>query len=240
MRRFVRENSLSLFFLTIFLATLVAQSFAGQHAHSAEQVAHGGAAVSWATYVTSSHYWGAVMENWQSEFLQFALYVVAARSGSSSGAPSESKKPGDEGARDRRGAAGGATRRRGARRGGPASAACGRAIYANSLLLVFDPHLPRRPGSRSRWPAGARSTTISRHHQAATISWARIPRRSRLLGALAPELAVRVPRRRDHGDLRRLPPPARLAGEQARRGAAWGDRPVRLGRPAARRRCAAG
>jgi hypothetical protein len=77
MRAFVRESSLSLFFGTIFLATLVAQSFAGQHAYNAEQAEHGGAAVSWPTYVTSPEYWGAVMENWQSEFLQFAMFIGA-------------------------------------------------------------------------------------------------------------------------------------------------------------------
>ena len=75
MRTFVRENSLSLFFATIFLVTLAAQSLAGQHAYNAEQAEHGGAPVSWLTYVTSPHYWGAVMENWQSEFLQFALFI---------------------------------------------------------------------------------------------------------------------------------------------------------------------
>ncbi len=40
MRRFARENGLSLFFATIFLATLVGQSFAGQHNSNAEQAAH--------------------------------------------------------------------------------------------------------------------------------------------------------------------------------------------------------
>jgi hypothetical protein len=77
MRAFVRESSLSLFFGTIFLATLIAQSLAGQHAYNAEQAEHGGAAVSWPTYVTSPEYWGAVMENWQSEFLQFAMFIGA-------------------------------------------------------------------------------------------------------------------------------------------------------------------
>jgi len=34
---------------------------------------HGGSTVSWPTYVTSVVYWGDVMENWQSEFLQRRL-----------------------------------------------------------------------------------------------------------------------------------------------------------------------
>jgi hypothetical protein len=77
MKAFLRENSLSVFFAAIFLLTIVGQSFAGQHAYNADQVEHGASAVSWLTYVTSAHYWGNVMENWQSEFLQFTLFVGA-------------------------------------------------------------------------------------------------------------------------------------------------------------------
>jgi hypothetical protein len=76
-RRFLKENGLSLFFATLFLGTLVAQSFAGQRNLSAEQREHGGSSVSWWEYVTSADFWGAVMENWQSEFLQFTVFIVA-------------------------------------------------------------------------------------------------------------------------------------------------------------------
>jgi hypothetical protein len=76
-RQFLRENGLSVFFLTIFLATLVGQSFVGQHAFNAEQTSHGEPAVSWARYVVSTDFGGAVMENWQSEFLQFTLFILA-------------------------------------------------------------------------------------------------------------------------------------------------------------------
>ena len=75
MRTFLRENSLSVFFATIFLATIFGQTFAGQHAYNAEQAEHGDSPVSWWTYVTSADYWGNVMENWQSEFLQFTLFI---------------------------------------------------------------------------------------------------------------------------------------------------------------------
>ena len=77
MRRFARENSLSLFFLTIFLLTLTGQSFAGQHKYNAVQIEHDGVPVSWWSYVTSSGFGSAVMENWQSEFLQFSLFIAA-------------------------------------------------------------------------------------------------------------------------------------------------------------------
>ena len=77
MRRFLFENGLSVFFGTIFLATLVGQSFVGQHAFNADQAAHEGSPVSWLDYVLSPEFGGAVLENWQSEFLQFTLFIFA-------------------------------------------------------------------------------------------------------------------------------------------------------------------
>ncbi len=76
MRRFLFENGLSVFFGTIFLASLVAQSFVGQHAFNADQAAHEGSPVSWLDYVLSPEFGGAVLENWQSEFLQFTLFIL--------------------------------------------------------------------------------------------------------------------------------------------------------------------
>jgi hypothetical protein len=75
--RHLRDNSLSLFFLTIFLATILAQSVAGQRAYNAEQQAHDEATISYARYLYSSHFGQAVMENWQSEWLQFVLFTLA-------------------------------------------------------------------------------------------------------------------------------------------------------------------
>jgi len=77
MRRFVRENGLSLFFFTLFALTLVGQSFAGRSNYNAVQLEHGDSPVTWWTYVTSTDFGGSVMENWQSEFLQFSLFILA-------------------------------------------------------------------------------------------------------------------------------------------------------------------
>jgi preprotein translocase subunit SecG len=77
MRRFLFQNSLSLFFGALFMATLVGQSFAGQRAYNAEQVAHGEPPIGWIDYVFSPSFGGAVMENWQSEFLQFTTFILA-------------------------------------------------------------------------------------------------------------------------------------------------------------------
>ena len=77
MRRYVRENGLSLFFLAIFAITLVGQSFAGRNKYNAVKAEHGGSPVSWWSYVTSTDFGGSVMENRQSEFLQFSLFILA-------------------------------------------------------------------------------------------------------------------------------------------------------------------
>jgi hypothetical protein len=77
MRRHLRDNSLSLFFLTLFLVTVVAQSVVGHRAYNAEQVAHDSEAISYVRYLYSSHFGQAVMENWQSEWLQFILFTLA-------------------------------------------------------------------------------------------------------------------------------------------------------------------
>jgi hypothetical protein len=77
MRRFARQNGLSLFFFAIFAITLLGQSFAGRNKYNAVQMQHDGAPVSWWSYVTSSGFGSAVMENWQSEFLQFSLFILA-------------------------------------------------------------------------------------------------------------------------------------------------------------------
>jgi hypothetical protein len=77
MPRWVREQSLTLFFLAIFALSLVGQSFAGLHDFNAEQAAHDGQQYSYWRFVVSSEFGGDVMENWQSEFLQFSLIILA-------------------------------------------------------------------------------------------------------------------------------------------------------------------
>jgi hypothetical protein len=77
MRRFVKENSLSLVFGVLFLASLAGQSFAGWHAFDADQTAESLGRMTYLHYVTSADFAVDVAENWQSEFLQFWLYITA-------------------------------------------------------------------------------------------------------------------------------------------------------------------
>jgi hypothetical protein len=76
MRRWLKENSLSIVFLALFLAALCGQAIAGHADLNHEQDAHGDPRISLARYVLSSDFGTAVMENWQSEYLQFTLFIL--------------------------------------------------------------------------------------------------------------------------------------------------------------------
>jgi hypothetical protein len=95
-RGFLRDNSLSLVFGGLFLVTLVGQAVAGLADYNADQVAQGLPTVSLGEFVTSSTFGVDVMENWQSEYLQFFLFIYLTvwlvQLGST-----ESKPVGDEG-----------------------------------------------------------------------------------------------------------------------------------------------
>ena len=76
-RGFFRDNSLSLVFGALFLASLVGQAVAGLADHNADQQAQGLGPISFWEFVTSSTFGVDVMENWQSEYLQFFLFIYA-------------------------------------------------------------------------------------------------------------------------------------------------------------------
>jgi hypothetical protein len=76
-RTFVKHNGLSIFFLVLFLAALVLQAFAGHADFNEDQLRHDNPTMSLGRYVISSEFGVAVLENWQSEYLQFTLFVMA-------------------------------------------------------------------------------------------------------------------------------------------------------------------
>jgi hypothetical protein len=74
-KAFVRDNALGLAFGVGFLLTLAGQSVAGLLDFNNQQLADGTDPVGYLDYVTSSAFAVDVAENWQSEYLQFLLYV---------------------------------------------------------------------------------------------------------------------------------------------------------------------
>jgi hypothetical protein len=77
MRRFLRDNSLSLFFLALFLLALFGQSVAGYQVYNQEQVDHEEQTIGYFRYLVSSDFGANTLENWQSEWLQFWLFALA-------------------------------------------------------------------------------------------------------------------------------------------------------------------
>ncbi|MDN3025423.1 DUF6766 family protein [Streptomyces sp. S.PB5] len=76
-RGFLRDNGLGLGFGLAFLLALVGQAIAG-HAEFNNQLATDGLAqVGFGEYLMSSDFAVDVTENWQSEYLQFFLYITA-------------------------------------------------------------------------------------------------------------------------------------------------------------------
>jgi hypothetical protein len=73
----LRNNGLTLFFGAIFLAALVGQAVAGVAFFNREQLSAGLGPITLVDYVTSSAFAVDMTENWQSEYLQFLLFVTA-------------------------------------------------------------------------------------------------------------------------------------------------------------------
>jgi hypothetical protein len=76
MRRFLRDNSLALAFGLLFLIALTGQAIAGHADFNSQQIADGLPRISMGRYLTSASFAVDVAENWQSEYLQFFLYIM--------------------------------------------------------------------------------------------------------------------------------------------------------------------
>jgi hypothetical protein len=73
--KWFRNNGLTIVFSLLFMIALVGQAVTGMKQHNQEMEDEGGQTVSMAQYLTSGHFLQATFENWESEFLQMALFV---------------------------------------------------------------------------------------------------------------------------------------------------------------------
>ncbi|HEY9282016.1 MAG TPA: DUF6766 family protein [Pyrinomonadaceae bacterium] len=77
MRKFLRDNGLSLvWFGLFFIAFIVGQTVAGHREYNNDQRDHGRPPATYSEYLTTPHFLEATMENWESEFLQMFLFVA--------------------------------------------------------------------------------------------------------------------------------------------------------------------
>ena len=169
MRIWVRDQSLSLFFLGLFVLTLAGQSVAGWKSYNEQQLEHDSPTVAYPRYLVSSDYGQAVMENWQSEYLQFVTFIMATiwlvQRGSN-----ESKQIGDIGLESDEKQEIGPNAKpkspRWAKAGGWRTA-----LYSNSLVLVmlaifFGSWFGQSVTGRTEYNADRRD------HDQSTVSWA--------------------------------------------------------------------
>jgi hypothetical protein len=74
--QWVRQRSLGILFVSLFLASWIVQLFFEWHVYVNEQREHGGSPSFW-----SAGFWEefgqSTFENWQSEFLQLAAFTIA-------------------------------------------------------------------------------------------------------------------------------------------------------------------
>jgi hypothetical protein len=76
MKKFIKNNSLSLAFLLLFIFALTGQIFYGFDEYNKNRLEHGGNQVTLPQYLKSGHFIESTFENWESEFLQMTLLVV--------------------------------------------------------------------------------------------------------------------------------------------------------------------
>jgi hypothetical protein len=75
MPKLIRDNGLTLALLLLFAISFVGQSLTGHARYNEDRNDHGRTAVSYVEYITSPAFVESVFENWESEFLQMAVYV---------------------------------------------------------------------------------------------------------------------------------------------------------------------
>jgi len=96
----LKDNSLSLVFGLLLLVTLIAQALVGLADYNEQALIAGLAQIDLGRYVTSSSFMVDVAENWQSEYLQFTLYILLTvwlvQRGSSESKPPEDAGLGDD------------------------------------------------------------------------------------------------------------------------------------------------
>jgi len=91
MKKVFKNNGLSIVFLLLFMVSLVAQYLTGYYHHNQERIEEGQNELTIYQYFHSGHFIQATFENWESEFLQMALFIVLTISLYQKGS-SESKK----------------------------------------------------------------------------------------------------------------------------------------------------
>jgi hypothetical protein len=104
MREWLRDHGLLIANLLLFVIFFGGMVLSGFRVYNSEQLEHGEEAVPLGRYLLSGEFAEATFENWESEFLQMAMYVVLTaflfQRGSSESKPVDEPAPQDEDPRE--------------------------------------------------------------------------------------------------------------------------------------------
>jgi hypothetical protein len=76
MKKFFRDNGLSVVFFLFFVISIIGQAITGLEEHNQEVLEQGGSSIGMKEYLVSGHFLQSTFENWESEFFQMALFVI--------------------------------------------------------------------------------------------------------------------------------------------------------------------
>jgi hypothetical protein len=134
----MKSHSLSVAAILLFLFSFLGQVLTGRADYNQDQEDHGEAPVSLAQYLGTGHFGEATLENWESEFLQMAVFIfltafLVQRGSAESRKPDDDPRAGEESFdEDPREHVGDPKAPWPVRRGGPALA-----LYRNSLSIAL-------------------------------------------------------------------------------------------------------
>jgi hypothetical protein len=104
--KFFYDSSLSLAAFALFFLSLVGHVLSGANAYNQDNQQHGRLSVTIWEYLRTGHFLGSLFENWQSEFLQMALFVwltvYLRQRGSSESKDPDEPEPVDDDPREKR------------------------------------------------------------------------------------------------------------------------------------------
>ncbi|HEX8031446.1 MAG TPA: DUF6766 family protein [Vicinamibacterales bacterium] len=92
LREWLTDRALTLVLMTMFVVFLGGQIVTGFHEYNAARVEHHEPAIAMTAYVGTGHFLEALFENWESEFLQMAVFILLTTVLVQKGSP-ESRRP---------------------------------------------------------------------------------------------------------------------------------------------------
>ncbi len=92
LKAWIHDRALTIVLMAMFLFVLAGQVITGHWEYNETRTAHGREAVALSGYFSTGHLWEALFENWESEFLQMAVFILLTTCLVQKGSP-ESRRP---------------------------------------------------------------------------------------------------------------------------------------------------